>query len=118
MDSIGGAWNDAKGPAGDAVKLGEDIVMAPAEVAHWALTRMFGGGEADLHAIASELAELSRQVEGLAKEVTTALGNLTWHGPASDAFVGCAQGRAGELNGLADDLSSLGRSVDRLADVH
>ncbi|MDH6126077.1 hypothetical protein [Kitasatospora sp. GP82] len=118
MSFLGEAWNDAKGLVGDAVKVGEDIVMAPAEIAHWALTQMFGGGEADLHKIANELSELSKQMDGLSKEIGTALGQLTWHGPASDAFVGYAQARVGEMNAVTDDLSSLSRSVDQLANAY
>ncbi|WP_377268613.1 WXG100 family type VII secretion target [Peterkaempfera sp. SMS 1(5)a] len=115
---LGDVWNDAKHVAGDVVKAGEDIVMAPAEIAHWALTRMFGGGEGDLHRIAAELSEMSQEMEALAQEIHGTLGKLTWHGQASDAFVGVAQGRVTEINGVADDLSALGRSVDRLADVY
>ncbi|KJK58685.1 WXG100 family type VII secretion target [Saccharothrix sp. ST-888] len=118
MSFLGDAWSDAKDLAGDVVKVGEDIVMAPAEIAHWALTQMFGGGEADLHKIANELSGLSKQMDGLSKEISGALGRLTWHGPASDAFVGYAQGRVGEMNTVADDLASLGTSVDRLANAY
>ncbi|WP_055589544.1 WXG100 family type VII secretion target [Peterkaempfera griseoplana] len=115
---LGDLWNDAKHLAGDVVQVGEDVVMAPAEIAHWALTRMFGGGEGDLHRIAAELSEMSGEMEALAREISDTLGKLTWHGPASDAFVGVAQGRVTEINGVADDLSGLSRSVDRLADVY
>ncbi|MGE7435313.1 WXG100 family type VII secretion target [Kitasatospora sp. NPDC001175] len=118
MSFLGDAWDDAKHLAGDVVKVGEDIVMAPAEIAHWALTQMFGGGEADLHRIANELNELSKQMDGLAKEINGALGQLAWHGPASDAFVGYARARVGEMNAVGDDLAQLGASVDRLANAY
>jgi hypothetical protein len=118
MNFFGKAWDDAKNLAGDVVKVGEDIVMAPAEIAHWALTEMFGGGEGDLRRIAGELSQLSQEMEKLSKDISAALAKLTWHGPASDAFVGVAQGRVREINGVADDLSELGRSVNRLADVY
>ncbi|MFG2819425.1 hypothetical protein ACGFX4_08370 [Kitasatospora sp. NPDC048365] len=112
-----GILGDLKNLAGDVVQLGEDIVMAPSEIAHWALGKMFGDPDAELNKIAGELAELGRQVEGLGKEVGQTLSSLTWHGPASDAFTAHAQGRIKQLNGVADELSELSQAVKRLADV-
>ncbi|MDR3032162.1 MULTISPECIES: hypothetical protein [Kitasatospora] len=110
-------WGDVKHLAGDVVKVGEDIVMAPAEIAHWALGKMFGDADAELNKIAQELAELGKQVDGLGREVSAVLGGLTWHGAAADAFIAHAQGRVRELNSVADELGQLGDSVKQLANV-
>ncbi|GLW54607.1 hypothetical protein [Kitasatospora phosalacinea] len=113
MDLIG----DVKHLVGDVAKVAEDIVMAPAEIAHWALGKMFGDADAELNKIAQELAELGKQVDGLGREVNGLLGSLTWHGAAADAFIAHAQGRVRELNGVADELGQLGDSVKQLANV-
>ncbi len=108
MNFVSKAWDGAT----EVVK---DVVMAPAEIAHWALNEMFGEG--DLHRIAQELAELGTQVDTLGKDISTALGHLTWHGPAADAFVSHAQGRVREISSVSDHLTELGRSVERLDNV-
>ncbi|WP_371481706.1 WXG100 family type VII secretion target [Kitasatospora sp. NBC_00315] len=108
MNFISKAWDGAT----EVVK---DVVMAPAEIAHWALNEMFGEG--DLHQIAQELAELAKQVDTLSKDINTALGQLTWHGPAADAFVSHAHGRVRELGAVSDHLAELGKSVERLNNV-
>jgi hypothetical protein len=112
MNFLSEAWDDTKKLAGDVVKVGEDIIMAPSEIAHWVLDEMFGKG--DLHKIAAELAELGKQVETLGKDIDSALGGLTWHGPASDAFVAHAHGRVREIAAVSDELTALGKSVERL----
>ncbi|MFD7918226.1 WXG100 family type VII secretion target [Streptomyces sp. NPDC059740] len=103
---------------GGVVEVGKEIVMAPAEIAHWALTQMFGGGEADLKKIAAELDQLGKELETLSKDMSTTVSHLTWHGPASDAFVQHAQGRVKELNGVSDGLHTLSKDVTRLANVY
>ncbi|GAA3166624.1 MULTISPECIES: WXG100 family type VII secretion target [Streptomyces] len=118
MGSLGDLWDDGTKLVGDVVEVGKDIVMAPAEIAHWVLGQMFGGGEADLQKIAAALEKLSSEMDGLTKEINSSLGRLTWHGPASDAFVKVANGRVKEMKQVTDDLSSLGKSVDRLAKVY
>ncbi|MFI7103052.1 WXG100 family type VII secretion target [Streptomyces sp. NPDC050161] len=115
---LGELWDDGKKLVGDVVEVGKDVMMAPAEIAHWVLTQMFGGGEADLQKIAAELAKLSTEMDGLTKEINSSLGQLTWHGPAADAFAKVANGRVKEMNKVSDDLSALGKSVDRLAKVY
>ncbi|WP_030808518.1 MULTISPECIES: WXG100 family type VII secretion target [unclassified Streptomyces] len=115
---LGDLWEDGKQLVGDVVEVGKDVMMAPAEIAHWVLTQMFGGGDADLQKIAAELAKLSKELDGLTKEVNTALGKLTWHGPASDAFVAVAHGRVKEMNQISDDLTTLGQAVTRLSQVY
>ncbi|MFJ1756680.1 WXG100 family type VII secretion target [Kitasatospora sp. NPDC088134] len=110
-------WGDVKNLAGDVVKVGEDIVMAPAEIAHWALGKMFGDADAELNKIAQELAELGKQVDGLGREVSGVLSSMTWHGAAADAFTAHAQGRVRELNTVADELTQLGDAVKQLANV-
>jgi len=114
--TLSDAWNDGKALAGDAVRFGEDVVMAPAEIAHWALEKMFGSGE-DLHKIAPELAALGRQIDQLSKEIDSAVGEVTWHGKAADAFRAHAQGRVRQMRAAADDLQALSESVDRLANA-
>lgn len=107
------------GDAIDGVEhLAKDAVLAPAEIAHWALSEMFGGGTGDLEKIAAELAALGKQMEGLAKDISSGLSQLTWHGPAADAFIGYAQGRVRELTSVADELDGLSKSVVRLAHVY
>ncbi|WP_106437699.1 MULTISPECIES: hypothetical protein [Kitasatospora] len=113
MDLIG----DIKHLAGDAVKVVEDVVMAPAEIAHWALSKMFGDADAELNKIAQELAELGKQVDALGRDVSSVLGSLHWHGRAADAFTAHAQGRVRELNTVADELGQLSGSVKQLANV-
>ncbi|GAA2739936.1 MULTISPECIES: WXG100 family type VII secretion target [Kitasatospora] len=112
-----GLWDDVTNLAGDVVKVGEDLVMAPAQIAHWALGQMFGDADGELGRIAGELAELGKQVDGLGQEVGRTLGGLHWHGAAADAFTSHAQGRMKELNGVADELAELSQAVKRLADV-
>ncbi|GAA2110704.1 hypothetical protein GCM10009759_52230 [Kitasatospora saccharophila] len=112
-----GLWGDIKHLAGDVVQVGEDIVMAPAEIAHWALGKMFGDADAELNKIAEELAELGKQVDGLGRDVNAVLGSMTWHGAAADAFIAHAQGRVRELNTVADELGQLSGSVKQLANV-
>ncbi|MGW2919676.1 WXG100 family type VII secretion target [Streptomyces angustmyceticus] len=118
MGVLGELWDDGTKLVGDAVEIGKDVLMAPAEIAHWALTQMFGGGEADLQKIATELKTLSTELDGLTKEINSALGHLAWHGPASDAFVRVAHGRVKEMNQISDDLSTLSTSVTRLSQVY
>ncbi|MEV4559123.1 hypothetical protein AB0K51_19330 [Kitasatospora sp. NPDC049285] len=110
-------WGDVKHLAGDVVKVGEDIVMAPAEIAHWALSKMFGDADAELNKIATELAQLGKQVDELGQEVNSVLSSLHWHGAAADAFTQHAQNRVRELNGVADELGQLGDAVKRLASI-
>jgi len=92
--------------------------MAPAEVTRWALGQMFGGGEGELRRIAADLASLGARMDGLGREISSALGRLGWHGTASDAFVQHARTRVREVFGVADDLDGLSRSVERLVDAH
>ncbi|WP_055586428.1 WXG100 family type VII secretion target [Peterkaempfera griseoplana] len=109
MSFVGKAWNDV-------TNVVEDVVMTPVEVAHAVLDKMFGGTE-DLHRIAAELGTLGRRIDALRKEMDAAVGQVTWHGKAADAFSSHAQGRLRELAGAADDLEALGKSVERLANV-
>jgi uncharacterized protein YukE len=115
---LGDLFHDGEKLAGDAVHVAKDIVMAPADIAHWALTEMFGGGEADLRKIAAELSQLSKSTEALAKDIESAVDRLTWHGPAADAFITHAHGRVKEMNAMADNLDSLSGSVNRLASLY
>ncbi|WP_377270418.1 hypothetical protein [Peterkaempfera sp. SMS 1(5)a] len=109
MSFVGKAWDDVTEAA-------KDIVMSPVEVAHSVLDKMFGSTE-DLHRIAAELGVLGRKVDTLRKEMDAAVGQVSWHGKAADAFSAHAQGRLRELAGAADDLEALGKSVERLANV-
>ncbi|MER8183477.1 hypothetical protein [Kitasatospora sp. NPDC094015] len=118
MNFAGELWDDVKDLGGAALEVGKDIVMAPAEIAHWALGKMFGDADAELKRIAAELEALGKEVDQLGQEVGAALGKLTWHGAAADAFVAHAQGRVRELSGVADELDGLGTSIERLADVY
>lgn len=118
MNILGDAWDGVKSVASGVEKIGEAVIMAPAEIAHWALGEMFGGSDAELHKIATELAALGKQMDELGKEINSALSHLTWHGPASDAFVTHAQGRVRELSGVADELDGLSKSVERLANIY
>ncbi|WP_354641733.1 hypothetical protein [Kitasatospora camelliae] len=93
------------------------IVMAPSEIAHWVLSKMFGDADAELEKLARELEEMGKQVDELGKEINSALGHLTWHGAAADAFTAHARGRVRELSGVADELNGLGEAVRRLANV-
>ncbi|MEZ0094404.1 WXG100 family type VII secretion target [Streptacidiphilus sp. EB129] len=106
------------GLLGDALNVAKDAVLAPAEVAHAALTEMFGGSDADLQKIAKQLSELSQQMDTLSGNITAAVEKLTWRGPAADAFISYAQARVKETKGVADDLAALSKSVTRLADVY
>ncbi|GAA2139491.1 hypothetical protein GCM10009760_21870 [Kitasatospora kazusensis] len=108
MNFFSKAWDDVTSVA-------KDVVMAPAEIAHWTLNEMFGAG--DLGKIAQELAELGKAVDGLGKDIESSLSNLTWHGPAADAFISHAQGRVREIGSVADQLGDLGKSVERLNSV-
>ncbi|MCM2579286.1 WXG100 family type VII secretion target [Streptomyces meridianus] len=96
--------------------MAKDIVMAPAEIARWALGEMFGTTD-ELRRIAGELETLSRQIETLTREIKSAVENLDWHGAAADAFVAHAGQRIKELTVVADELEALGTSIRRLADV-
>lgn len=118
LSFLGDVGNDLKGLATGVVKIGKDISMEPAEIAHWALGEMFGGGSGELHQIAAELTALGQKMDALGKEIETQLGKLSWHGPASDAFVSHARSRVRELNGMADDLGGLGKSVDQLGSIY
>ncbi|MFJ8040330.1 WXG100 family type VII secretion target [Kitasatospora sp. NPDC096147] len=115
MNFFSAAWDDAVGLVTSGAKLVKDIIMAPAEIARWALGEMFGGGEDELNQIAAELAELGKEFDKLGQDINSALGQLTWHGPAADAFVNHAQGRVREISGVADELDGLSQSVKRLA---
>ncbi|MHA6762202.1 WXG100 family type VII secretion target [Streptacidiphilus sp. PAMC 29251] len=95
---------------------GADNGLAPTGIAHRALGEMFDGGAPELRRIAAELSILGAKMDDLGKEIATALGRLSWHGTASDAFVGHARTRVRELTSVADSLDGLGRSVERLAD--
>ncbi|MFF0299038.1 hypothetical protein ACFYS8_14260 [Kitasatospora sp. NPDC004615] len=114
---VGEVFSDVGHLVGDVAKVGKDIVMAPAEIAHWALGKMFGDADAELNKIAQELAEMAKQVEQLGGDVNSLLSHMSWHGAAADAFTAHAQGRVRELNGVADELNQLGDSVKRLASV-
>ncbi|GGQ72252.1 WXG100 family type VII secretion target [Kitasatospora griseola] len=114
---IGDAISDVGHLVGDVAKVGKDLVMAPAEIAHWALGKMFGDADAELNKIAQELAEMAKQVEQLGGDVNSLLSGMSWHGKAAEAFTTHAQGRVRELNGVADELNQLGDSVKRLASV-
>ncbi|MER5861906.1 hypothetical protein [Kitasatospora sp. NPDC002040] len=115
MNFISEAWDDAKDLVGAGARVVKDIVMAPAEIARWALGEMFGGGEDELRQIAKELAELGKEFDKLSTDVNSALTKLTWHGPAADAFTNHAQGRVREMAGVADELEGLSQAVNRLA---
>ena len=108
MNFISNAWDDVTSVA-------KDVVMAPSEIAHWTLNEMFGSG--DLSKIAQELADLGKAVDGLGKDIDSCLSTLTWHGPASDAFVSHAHGRVREISSVADQLGELSKSVARLNSV-
>ncbi len=108
MNFISDAWDDVTSVA-------KDVVMAPSEIAHWALNEMFGSG--DLGKIAQELADLGKAVDGLGKDIDSALSSLTWHGPAADAFIGHAHGRVREIGSVADQLGELSKAVQRLNSV-
>lgn len=114
MNFISKAWDDGARLVGDAVQVGKDLVMAPAEVARWALNEMFGSSD-ELHHIATELATLGKQIDQLSKEIDSAVGQVSWHGQAADAFHAHAHGRIRELRTAADDLAELSSSVKRLA---
>ncbi|MFJ6211881.1 hypothetical protein ACIQGZ_00840 [Streptomyces sp. NPDC092296] len=116
MNFLSEAWHDGTQLAGDAVKVAKDIVMTPVEIAHWTLNAMFGDG-GDLHRIAADLGALGGQLDQLSKEIGSTVGGISWHGAAADAFTSHAQGRVRELASAADDLQSLGKSVERLAKV-
>ncbi|MDX6310689.1 MAG: hypothetical protein QOF84_4485 [Streptomyces sp.] len=116
MNFLSEAWHDGEQLVGDAVQVGRDIVMAPVEIAHWALEKMFGSTE-DLGRIASELAALGKQIDQLSKDIDTAVGQVDWHGEAADAFQSHAQGRIRELRSAADGLGALSESVQRLGNV-
>ncbi|MFB7662874.1 WXG100 family type VII secretion target [Kitasatospora sp. NPDC056138] len=116
MNFFSEAWDDTKDLVGGVAKVGKDIIMAPAEIAHWALGEMFGAG--DLEKIAAELADLGKQVDTLGKDINTALGKLNWHGPASDAFVDHAHGRVREIANVADQLDGLSKAVTSLNNVY
>jgi uncharacterized protein YukE len=117
MGLLGTFEDGVKDVVGGAVKIGEASLMAPAEIAHWAVGEMFGGGDADLHRIAAELTALSRKMDALGKEVSAALAGLTWHGKASDAFVQHSQERVKSLSGVADGLDGLSKAVTGLANA-
>ncbi|MFJ5926856.1 hypothetical protein ACIQF6_30110 [Kitasatospora sp. NPDC092948] len=117
LDGLGHLAKDAVHVVGDVVEVGKDLVMAPAEIAHWALSKMFGDADAELNKIAQELAQMAKEVEQLGGDVSSLLSHMTWHGAAADAFTAHAQGRVRELNGVADELNQLGDSVKRLASV-
>jgi uncharacterized protein YukE len=116
MNFLSEAWHDGEQLVGDAVQVGKDIVMAPVEIAHWALEKMFGSTD-DLGRIASELAALGKQIDQLSKDIDTAVGQVDWHGEAADAFQSHAQGRIRELRSAADGLEALSESVQRLGNV-
>jgi hypothetical protein len=115
--AVDGCGSAVKGAATTETTDGAAAV-APAEAAHWALGRMFGGGEGELRRMAADLAALGARMDGLSREISSALGRLSWHGTASDAFVRHARERVKEIRGVADDLGGLSRSVERLVDVH
>ena len=110
-----GLLDDVKDLGSAALHVAEDVYMAPAKIAHWVLSKMFGDPDAELEKFATELAEMARQVEELGKEVSSSLGHLTWHGAAADAFIAHAQSRVRELNGVSDELGDLSSAVKRLA---
>jgi uncharacterized protein YukE len=118
MGILGEVGDGLKDMASGVAKLDTAIVMAPAEIAHWAIGEMFGGGNGELHQIAAELTTLGQKMDELGKAINAELGRLTWHGPASDAFVGHAQARVRELGDVADKLDGLGKSVTSLANVY
>ena len=113
----GAATTDGGAPAGPSAGLSAGPPDVPAGVAHWVLDRMFGGGEGELRRMAADLAALGAAMDGLGREISAGLGRLSWHGPASDAFVRHARERTKEIGGVADDLGVLSRSVARLADT-
>ncbi|AUG78848.1 hypothetical protein CFP65_4086 [Kitasatospora sp. MMS16-BH015] len=96
----------------------EDVVLVPSEVAHWALGKMFGDSDADLEKLAGEVEAMAKQVDRLNDDIRTALGQLTWHGPASDAFIAHANERLRELAGLSEELQGLAAAMRRLAHVY
>jgi uncharacterized protein YukE len=116
VNYLSDAWHDGEQLVGDVVQVGKDIVMAPAEIAHWALEKMFGSTE-DLGRIAAELAALGKQIEQLSKQINSAVDQVDWHGEAADAFQEHAQGRIRELRSAADGLETLSKSVERLGNV-
>jgi uncharacterized protein YukE len=116
MNFLSNAWHDGEQLVGDAVQVGKDIVMAPVEITHWALEKMFGSTE-DLGRIAAELAALGKQIDQLSKEINTAVDQVDWHGEAADAFQAHAHGRIRELRSAADNLEALSASVGRLGNV-
>lgn len=117
MNILGTFEDGVKSVVGGAVKIGEASLMAPAEIAHWAIGEMFGGGDADLHKIAAELTALSQKMDALGKEINAALDGLTWHGKASDAFVAHSRERVKTLSGVSDDLNGLSKAVTNLANA-
>ncbi len=111
-----GLWDDVKDLGSAALHVAEDVYMAPAKIAHWVLSKMFGDPDAELEKFAAELTEMAQQVEELGKEINSSLSRLSWHGAAADAFVAHAQGRVRELNGVSDELGDLSSAIKRLAD--
>ncbi|MER5641509.1 hypothetical protein ABT095_31780 [Kitasatospora sp. NPDC002227] len=96
----------------------EDVVLVPSEVAHWALGKMFGDSDAELEKLAGELDAMAKQVDRLDQDIRTALGQLTWHGPASDAFIAHANDRLRELATVSEELQGLGKAMKQLAHVY
>ena len=92
--------------------------QASTEAAHGAFDRMVDAGAGELRRMAADLAVLRERMDGLSREIDTALGRLSWHGAASDAFVRHARQRVREIHGVADGLDGLSRAVERLADAH
>lgn len=113
-----GFMDDLESVGSDMVHAAEDVVMAPAEIAHWALGKMFGNPDDSLEKIATELADMAKQVEQLSHDINSALGQLTWHGTAADAFINHANGRVRELNDVADQLQGLSGAVKHLATIY
>ncbi|WP_405012151.1 WXG100 family type VII secretion target [Kitasatospora sp. NBC_01539] len=112
-----GLWDDVKDLGSAAVHVAEDVFWAPTKIAHWVLTKMFGDPDAELERYAAELHQMSTEVEAFGKEIDTALGHLTWHGAAADAFIEHARKRIKELNTVADELDDLGSAIKGLADA-
>ncbi|GAA1127863.1 MULTISPECIES: WXG100 family type VII secretion target [Kitasatospora] len=112
-----GLWDDVKDLGSAAVNVVEDVFWAPTKIAKWVLGEMFGDPDAELEKYAAELQQMGKDVEAFGKEISTALSHLTWHGPASDAFVAHAQSRVKELNTVADELDELGKAIKGLADA-
>ena len=113
---VSSAWEGGKELAGDVAGVAKDIVMAPSEIARWALGEMFGTTD-ELRRIAGELETLSRQIETLTQEIKSAVENLSWHGAAADAFTAHARKRLRELTVVADELEALSASIRHLAAV-